>query len=208
MDIRNVYCVGRNYRLHAAELGNDVPSSPMIFLKPAHAAVSLSDRVLTVPGNRGAVHYEAELVFIAGRPYEPGISPDDLYSHMTVGLDLTLRSVQDELKAKGHPWLPAKGFRNSAPLGRWLPFPGTAELADKDFGLRVNGREAQRGNVRDMVFGLRELTDFVANTYGLGTGDILFTGTPAGVGALAEGDTLELWWNDEILGGAKLSLEI
>jgi fumarylpyruvate hydrolase len=207
MDIRNVFCVGRNYRLHAAELGNEVPSSPMIFLKPSHAAISLSGGILAIPGSQGAVHYEAELVLAAARPFERGISPDDLFSHMTVGLDLTLRDVQDQIKAKGHPWTPAKGFRNSAPLGRWLPFPGTTELAKRDFTLRLNGQEVQRGNVQDMVFGIAELSEFVGVRYGFGAGDILFTGTPAGVGSLAAGDELELAWGEQPLGSAKVSLE-
>ncbi|WP_123039721.1 fumarylacetoacetate hydrolase family protein [Cohnella candidum] len=207
MEIRNVFCVGRNYRLHAAELGNDVPTSPMLFMKPSHAAVTVTDGVLLVPGNRGAVHYETELVVRVGRPYEPGIAPDELFSHLTVGLDLTLREVQDGLKAKGHPWLAAKGFRNSAPLGTWIGFPGETVLADTDFGLNFNAKEVQRGNVKDMVFGLRELAEFTGQAYGLGPGDVLFTGTPAGVGSLSEGDELEWWFGDRTLGSAKVAME-
>jgi fumarylpyruvate hydrolase len=207
MDIQNVFCVGRNYRLHAAELGNDVPATPMLFMKPSHAAVPVADGILRIPGSQGPVHYETELVVRVGRPYRPGITTDELFSHLTVGLDLTLRSVQDGLKAKGLPWLAAKGFRNSAPLGRWLDYPGEASLAGEDFGLRMNGSEVQRGNVKDMVFGLGELADFVGQAYGLGQGDILFTGTPAGVGSLADGDELEWWLGDKTLGHAKVNLE-
>jgi fumarylpyruvate hydrolase len=207
MDIRNVYCVGRNYRLHAAELGNAVPSSPMLFLKPSHAAISLTDGLLRIPGSQGTVHFETELVFYAGRSYRRGITPDELFSHVTVGLDLTLRTVQEELKAKGYPWLAAKGFRCSAPLGEWTAFTGSAALGDADFGMRLNGREVQRGNVRDMVFGLAELTDFIANAYGLAEGDVIFTGTPAGVGSFKDGDELELWQGDQTLGRAKVSVE-
>lgn len=207
MDIRNVYCVGRNYRLHAAELGNAVPTSPMLFLKPTHAAVELTDGILRVPGNRGEVHYETELVVRAGRAYEPGIRPDELFSHMTVGLDLTLRTVQDELKAKGFPWLAAKGFRGSAPLGRWVGYPGLDKLAAEEFHLCLNGKEVQRGNIKDMVFGLGELADFVGQAYGLGPGDILFTGTPAGVGPLSGGDELEWGMGGITLGKATVVLE-
>jgi len=207
MEIRNVYCVGRNYRLHAAELGNDVPESPMLFMKPSHATVAVRDGTLRLPADRGVIHFETELVFRAGREYVPGIHPDDLFSHVTVGLDLTLRSVQDVLKAQGHPWLAAKGFRHAAPLGRWLDNPGEAALSGIDFGLRRNGREVQRGNIRDMVFGLRQLADFVGQAYGLGPGDLLFTGTPAGVGALSDGDQLAWWLGDETLGSATVRLE-
>jgi fumarylpyruvate hydrolase len=206
-DIRNIYCIGRNYRLHAAELGNEVPTSPMLFTKPTHAAKSIGDGVLILPGSQGSVHYEAELVFAIGRTYEAGLNCDELIAFFTVGLDLTLREVQDKLKAKGHPWLAAKGFRNSAPLGRWLRYPGNAGMSANDFGLRINGKEVQRGNVRDMVFGLQEIVDFVGQTYGLAEGDLLYTGTPEGVGSLNDGDTLDVWWNEESLGKGQVKLE-
>jgi fumarylpyruvate hydrolase len=206
-DIRNIYCIGRNYRLHAAELGNEVPTSPMLFTKPTHAAISMKDGVLVVPVSQGSVHYETELVFAIGRTYEAGLNCDELISSFTVGLDLTLRDVQDKLKAKGHPWLAAKGFRNSAPLGRWLRYPGIDGMSAHDFGLRINGKEVQRGNVRDMVFGLQKIVDFVGQTYGLAEGDLLYTGTPAGVGSLNEGDTLDVWWNEESLGKGQVKLE-
>jgi fumarylpyruvate hydrolase len=206
-DIRNIYCIGRNYRLHAAELGNEVPSSPMLFTKPTHAAISMRDDILVLPGSQGSVHYEAELVVAIGRTYEAGLICDELIASFTVGLDLTLRDVQDKLKAKGHPWLAAKGFRNSAPLGRWLRYPGNAGMGAHDFGLRINGKEVQRGNVKDMVFGLQEIVDFVGQTYGLAEGDLLYTGTPAGVGSLNEGDTLDVWWNEESLGKGQVKLE-
>ncbi|MFB9280173.1 fumarylacetoacetate hydrolase family protein [Cohnella cellulosilytica] len=198
--LRNIYCVGRNYRLHAAELGNEVPTSPMLFTKPTHAAAEMTGGELRFPGTQGSLHYEAELVFAIGRPYEAGIRFDDLASAFTVGLDLTLREVQDKLKAKGHPWLAAKGFRNSAVLGRWLAYPGEEALKSGDFGLRINDQEVQRGSVRDMVFDLQTLADFVALHYGLGPGDLLFTGTPAGVGALSDGDLLDARWNGESVG--------
>jgi len=204
--IRNIYCVGRNYRLHASELGNAVPDSPMLFLKPSHAADAIPDRILRLPGDQGAVHYEVEIVLIAGQPYRPGITADELFSHVTVGLDLTLRTVQDVLKAKGQPWLAAKGFRHSAPLGRWQPFQGGEALARVDFGLLVKGKEAQRGNIRDMVFGLQELTDYAGQAYGIGVGDILFTGTPAGVGPLEDGDELAWWLGGETLGEATVQM--
>ncbi|WP_239617547.1 fumarylacetoacetate hydrolase family protein [Cohnella mopanensis] len=206
-NLRNIYCVGRNYRLHAAELGNEVPASPMIFTKPTHAATDMSEGIIAIPGSQGSIHYEAELVFAVGKPYEPGISCDEIITSFTVGLDFTLRDVQDQLKAKGQPWLAAKGFRNSATLGRWLNYPGLKAMAENDFGLRLNGKEVQRGNVRDMVFNLQQIVDFVGRNYGLGTGDILFTGTPEGVGELNDGDKLDVWWNETSLGVAMTKFE-
>ena len=204
-EIRNIYCVGRNYRLHAAELGNAVPEKPMIFTKPTHAAVAWEKQV-ELPGTQGSVHYEAELVLLFSKPYKPGDPLDEAVSHFTVGLDFTLRDVQDVVKSKGYPWLPAKGFRNSAGLGEWKVYPGTEIIAEKPFALDINGKEVQRGNVRDMVFDIRQLADFVAANYGIGPGDLLFTGTPAGVGRVADGDELTLTWNEEKVGSAKVSL--
>lgn len=205
-DYRNIYCVGRNYRLHAAELGNAVPESPMIFTKPTHAAVPLDGIAIVLPSGQGAIHYEAELVWHAGRRYEPGIALHELYTHFTVGLDLTLRDVQDGLKAKGYPWLAAKGFRHAAPLGRWLPYEAEAEKSGKTFAMVLNGKEVQRGDAADMVFGLAELTAHVGDTYGIGPGDLLFTGTPAGVGRLNGGDQVELFWGADPVGAATFRL--
>ncbi|RED65595.1 fumarylacetoacetate hydrolase family protein [Cohnella lupini] len=204
---RNIYCVGRNYRLHAAELGNEVPTSPMIFTKPTHAIFEMTGNELVLPASQGSVHYEAELVFAVGRQYEAGISCDDLFSSFTVGLDLTLRDVQDKLKAKGHPWLAAKGFRNSATLGRWHPFSGELAMQASDFGLLINNEQVQRGNARDMVFDLQRIADHVGSNFGLSTGDLIYTGTPAGVGSLSDGDLLEVWWNEESLGRSRVKLE-
>lgn len=206
-DLRNIYCVGRNYRLHAAELGNEVPTSPMIFTKPTHAVVEMNGDALVLTGSQGLVHYEAELVFAVGCDYESGMSCDNLITSFTVGLDLTLRDIQDVIKAKGQPWLPAKGFRGSATVGEWQRYPGAEAMMDHDFGLRLNGTEVQRGNVRDMVFSPQQIVDFIGKNYGLGAGDLIYTGTPAGVGSLSEGDKLEVWWNDRSLGNATVKLE-
>lgn len=206
-DVRNIYCVGRNYRLHAAELGNEVPTSPMLFTKPSHAAVAMVDGILELPHSQGSVHYEAEVVFAVGRTYEAGLSYDDLITSFTVGLDLTLRDVQESLKAKGHPWLAAKGFRNSAPLGRWRSYPGAEVLNELEFGLTINDKEVQRSSIRDMVFDLQQIVDYVGQAYGLAAGDLIFTGTPAGVGSLSEGDKLEVWWNNESVGRATVKLD-
>jgi fumarylpyruvate hydrolase len=205
-DIRNIYCVGRNYRLHAAELGNEVPTSPMIFTKPTHAAFEMSGDVIVIPGSQGTVHYEAELVFAVGHTYEAGMSCDELFTSFTVGLDLTLRDVQDQIKAKGQPWLPAKGFRSSATVGEWMNYPGEAAMTEHDFSLRLNGAEVQRGNMRDMVFSPQQIVDYVGSNYGLGAGDLIYTGTPAGVGSLSEGDKLEVWWSGRSLGATSVKV--
>lgn len=206
MTIRNVYCIGRNYRLHALELGNEVPDSPMVFTKPSHAVVPMDGRTIELPGGRGEVHFELEIVLRVGTSYEPGTPADGCIDAMALGLDLTLRDVQSKLKAKGHPWLDAKGFKGSAPLGEWLPYPGWEELQRSEFVFVRNGREAQRGNSRDMLFPIPQLIEHIAGRYGLGEGDLIFTGTPAGVDALRDGDKLEAYWADKQAGSCTVKL--
>lgn len=243
--ISNVYCVGRNYGLHAAELGNAVPDSPMIFMKPSHALAAMDGGELLLPAVHGSVHYETELVVRMDRTYAPGISPYSLISHVAVGLDLTLRDVQTELKQKQHPWLKAKGFARSAPMGAWVPIRGNgvpgvkaeeevkakaevevevevevgagteaeAEAVDSEvaltrtpFTLCINGEQRQRGILAESIFDLPTLIEHIGSHYGLGEGDIIFTGTPAGVGELHDGDKLELFWGKQLNGSCVVHL--
>lgn len=205
--IRNIYCVGRNYSLHAEELGNDVPTSPMFFSKPTHALVVANGQAIAVPGDRGEVHYEAEFVIRIGKTYEAGMRAEDVIDAIGLGIDFTLRDVQSELKKKGHPWLLAKGFRNSAVITRLLPFPGMEVCQNTEFALQINGERVQHGKIREMIFDLQTILDFAAIHYGVGEGDLIYTGTPAGVGASSHGDHMQLTWGNEILGEFTLHLE-
>lgn len=205
--IKNIYCVGRNYAQHAKELNNAVPTSPFLFSKPTHSLVQCDEQTITLPGNRGAVHYEVELVIHIGKAYEKGIKADEIIDQMALGIDFTLRDVQNELKEKGYPWLLAKGFPNSALVTKLIPFPGVEECQKIEFSLDRNGVEAQRGNIKDMLFPLQTIIDFTAEHFGLGEGDILFTGTPAGVGRIEDGDQLSLRWGQDLLGECKIVLK-
>ncbi len=204
MKINNIYCVGRNYLLHALELGNPVPKSPLIFTKPSHAAVLMNGQQLVLPQEKGEVHYELEVVIKVSAAYVPGMQADDCIDAITLGLDLTLRDVQSELKAKGLPWLAAKGFKQSATLGEWLPYPGEEILKDKPFALFRNGSEVQRGLTREMLFSLSELVEHIGTLYGLAEGDLIYTGTPAGAGALQAGDKLEMYMEESCLGSCTI----
>jgi fumarylpyruvate hydrolase len=206
-NIRNIYCVGRNYQAHAAELGNDVPDQPMIFIKPTHALISMDTDTIKLPGDQGGIHYEGELVLHAGKPYKPGITVDEIIDQFALGIDFTLRDVQSGIKKKGQPWLPAKGFLRSAPITEFVPFPGAAVLEQTDFQLLKNGKAVQRGNIKNMIFNLQTLIDFIAVHYGLGEGDIIYTGTPEGVGPAEHGDRLELLWGDQSFGAFIVSTE-
>lgn len=198
--VNNVYCVGRNYKLHAEELGNQVPAEPLIFLKPSHAAVALDKAIIHLPKDAGLIHYEGELVLRIARDYVPGMSVQELVDVMALGLDFTLRDVHNDLQKKGLPWTAAKGFKNAAPLTPYIALPEQEELEATDFTVRKNGIEVQRGNVQNMIFSLQKIVEFIASRYGLGKGDIIFTGTPAGVGPVVSGDSFELFWGDTLLG--------
>jgi fumarylpyruvate hydrolase len=195
--IQNIFCVGRNYRLHAAELGNDVPTSPMLFGKPTHSLVETAGQEIEFPGNRGEIHYEVELVIHMARAYEPGLKLEQLVDSVALGVDLTLRDVQSTLKKSGHPWLLAKGFKNAAILTPFHPFPGEQELAQTDFCMLKNGEQVQRGNIRDMIFDLMTIIQFTAENFGLDAGDVIYTGTPAGVGPVLDGDQFTLLMGED-----------
>ena len=204
--IGNIYCIGRNYRLHALELGNEVPDEPMVFTKPTHSAAAMDGGVIQLPGGAGEVHFELEVVLRMGEACGSGIPLLQSIDALTLGLDLTLRDVQSKLKTKGHPWLPAKGFKGSAPLGQWIPFPGLETLQTRHFTLLRNDEVAQRGCPSDMLFGVQELLTYIDGHFGLGPGDLIFTGTPAGVAALKDGDRLEAFWGQDRLGHCSVRL--
>lgn len=203
-EIRNVYCVGRNYKQHAEELGNDIPTEPMIFLKPSHAVVPLDGATLKLPQGKGDIHFEAELVVAVGRNYELGMSVDTCLNAFAFGIDFTLRDVQSALKEKGHPWTAAKGFKSAAPVTPFLPLKNLGILEQQDFSLLKNGQEVQRGHIRDMIFSIKDIVEYIATHYGLGEGDIIFTGTPAGVGPVTSGDRFELFWGSDRQGSCTI----
>ena len=205
-EIRNIYCVGRNYIAHAKELNNEVPASPFLFLKPTHAYVEANGDEIYLPGNRGSVHFETELVIRIGRQYEAGMKADEVIDSMGIGIDFTLREVQSELKKKGLPWLLAKGFPNSAVVSKFVAFPGIEAIKKSDFMLVKNGGKVQQGNSQNMIFDLQTIVDFTAQNFGLGEGDIIFTGTPEGVGQVTDGDHLSLVWDHKVLGECLIKL--
>ncbi|MFZ5945588.1 MAG: fumarylacetoacetate hydrolase family protein [Bacillota bacterium] len=204
--IKNIYCVGRNYVLHAQELKNAVPTSPFFFMKPSHALVEAKGQEIVLPGNQGTIHYETELVIRINRSYEKGIKVDEIVDSMALGLDLTLRDVQEDLKKKGYPWLLAKGFPNSAVISEFIDFPGVEQCKKTDFFLLKNGIQVQAGNIKNMIFDLQTLLDFNAQHLGIGEGDIIFTGTPEGVGPVNDGDSYTLMFGENVLGKCSLKL--
>lgn len=204
--INNIYCVGRNYAAHAKELENEVPTTPMLFSKPTHALIEAAGQEILLPSNRGSIHFEAEIVIQMGIPYEKGIKVEDIVQSIAIGIDFTLRDVQSELKKKGHPWLLAKGFPNSALVSKFIPFPGIEEMKKTDFSLLKNGEKLQQGNIKNMIFDLQTIIDFTALNFGLGEGDLIYTGTPEGVGPVMDRDHFTLLWGNSVLGECFIKL--
>lgn len=206
MELKNIYCVGRNYSEHAKELGDQVPEEPMLFCKPTHAFIQGEREKVTFSGNAGAIHYEAELVVSIKKTWEKGIPLNELIDKAAVGIDFTMREKQEEMKQKRYPWLISKGFPHSAALGPFFPFE-EEKWEDIVFTLHQNDRKKQEGTPKQMIFPLRELVDFTGEHLGLGPGDLLFTGTPEGVGAVNDGDELQLACNGQKAGVFQVFLQ-
>lgn len=206
--IGNVFCVGRNYQAHIDELKNQRPEEPVWFMKPTHSvAYCNQDQRIILPGEQGDVHYEVELVIQMKADYVPNKPLEMLLGSVSLGLDLTLREVQSTLKAKGLPWLRAKGFKNSAVLTEGVPYSSLGEFDELNFQLTINGQVVQNGDTGLMIFKLEELLASCWEQFDLKAGDIIFTGTPAGVGALADGDKVEMFLNGGCLGECVVSLK-
>lgn len=201
-----VVCVGRNYAEHARELNNPVPTEPLLFIKPGSCAVPLEGG-FGIPADRGVVHYEAEIAVLIGKPLSrcPGEEEIlDAISGFAPALDLTLRDVQARLKEKGHPWEVAKSFDGACVLAPFVPGDAVDGLDDIGIRLTLNGEVRQDGNSRDMVTPILALIQYIAGHFSLLPGDVVLTGTPAGVGPLASGDRLVL----ELVGLSRFQSEV
>jgi 2-keto-4-pentenoate hydratase/2-oxohepta-3-ene-1,7-dioic acid hydratase in catechol pathway len=187
-----IFCIGRNYTEHIRELGDTDAAQCVVFMKPHSSRVPVGQAV-PIPTDRGAVHHELELVLEIGRGGR-NIPAAQALSHIgavTLGIDLTLRELQQRLKQAGSPWELCKAFDHSAPLGTMRPFHPGLDLGNIDLELRVNGQLRQRGNTRDMLFPAPRLIEILSRSWALLPGDLIFTGTPPGVGPLAPGDGVE-----------------
>jgi acylpyruvate hydrolase len=180
MIIRNVWAVGRNYADHAKELGNAVPTEPLIFLKAGSSVVQKD--VVTLPAWSQEVHHEVELAL----QFDGNLQ----IHRAAVALDLTERHFQNILKAKGSPWTLAKSFTQSCPLSPFFDVNSLEELKSLELSLTVNGELRQKGNTSQMIFSLEQQIDYVRDHFPVCPGDLLLTGTPSGVGVLRRGDVL------------------
>ncbi len=186
-----IICIGRNYQQHALELNNPVPSSPMIFMKPS-TALLVNNKPLYYPEFTKDLHYEVEIVLKIcknGRHVDPEFA-DSYYEQVGLGIDFTARDLQNELKAKGHPWELAKAFDNSAAISDFVDKKDISTKDSINFSLQKNGEMVQEGNTKDLIFSFNTLICYISKYFKLHVGDLIYTGTPAGVGPVKIGDTL------------------
>lgn len=195
-----IICVGRNYAAHAAELKNEVPKEPVIFLKPDTALIP-KRQPFFYPDFSSDIHYEAELVVRINR-LGKNIAEKfahKYYSEVTLGIDFTARDIQQQLKEKGLPWERAKAFDGSAPVGQFIKINSLRNSKNIDFKLLINKEERQIGDTNDMLFSINQLISHISTFMTLKIGDLIFTGTPQGVGPIKIGDHLEGFIEDQKL---------
>ncbi|HEY6907091.1 MAG TPA: fumarylacetoacetate hydrolase family protein [Ignavibacteriaceae bacterium] len=203
--IEKIVCVGRNYAEHAKELGNEVPEKPVIFLKPVSAVIFSGDKIVH-PSFSNDMHHETELVLLIGEKIKNAgqREAENAIIGYGVGLDMTLRDIQSDLKKKGHPWTIAKGFDTSAVLSDFISKTDHKLTLDEEIILRVNNTGRQHEKLNKMIFTPVQIVEYISSLMTLEKGDLVFTGTPAGVAKAVKGDKLHA----EITGIAELECEI
>lgn len=193
-----IFCIGRNYAEHAKELENEVPDEPVIFMKPKSALLQ-SHTPFYYPEFSNELHYEGELVLRVSKngKYINERHASKYYNAITVGIDFTARDLQSELKKKGLPWEKAKAWDNSAVIGTWKDITPEMLRSPINFSLNMNGTNVQQGVTTDMIFTFDQIVTHISNYFSLNIGDLIYTGTPAGVGECVVGDVLEGFYEQE-----------
>ncbi len=190
--VGKIICLGKNYAEHAKEFGGDVPKSPIIFLKPSTAIIENGVDIVLPPLSKN-VHHEVELTVLIGRSGK-NISKSEAMNHVAgygIGLDMTMRDKQSEAKKEGNPWSIAKGFDTSAPLSPFVPKASVGDPYNLDIKLSVNGKQRQYSNTGKMIFKIDEIIAFLSLAFTLEEGDVIFTGTPEGVGQVIASDIID-----------------
>lgn len=196
-NLGKIVCIGRNYAEHAKELNNPIPAKPLLFIKPSTAAVDIT-RPLVLPQGQGECHHEAEIALLIGDTLTK-VTPEEAMTKVVgvgLALDLTLRDLQSQLKEKGHPWEVSKAFDGSAPLSGFVPCQPDCD-EHLQICLEVNGQLRQQGSCDQMITPVAELVSFISQIFTLEAGDVVLTGTPAGVAALNPGDRFRMSLTNE-----------
>jgi fumarylpyruvate hydrolase len=194
--VHRIYCIGRNYVEHAKEMGHSGREPPFFFMKPADTVVPVAEGetgIIDYPGLTSNLHHEIELVValgVGGRDVKAADAPAHIWGY-AVGLDMTRRDLQNEMKKQGRPWEIGKGFEQSAPIGPIVPKSRCGELRRGAITLQVNGAPRQAGDLADLIWSVNETIEQLSTAWTLQPGDLIFTGTPAGVGAVVRGDVME-----------------
>jgi 5-carboxymethyl-2-hydroxymuconate isomerase len=191
LEVRKIFCIGRNYADHAREMKADIPEAPVFFLKPSTAIIGEGD-LIRIPSISKELHHEVEMTVLLGRGGKNILRGNalNLVAGYGIGLDMTLRDVQSEAKKKGLPWTLAKGFDTSAPLSEFVPAQQVSNPHDLDLQLAVNGVTRQQSNTKNFIFKIDELISYISQFFTFEPGDIIFTGTPEGVGPVLPGDVM------------------
>jgi 2-keto-4-pentenoate hydratase/2-oxohepta-3-ene-1,7-dioic acid hydratase in catechol pathway len=195
-----IICIGRNYKDHAKELNNPVPSEPLFFLKP-DTALLLGNEPFYIPDFSKEVHYECELIYKINKVGK-NISEkfaSKYYTEVGLGIDFTARDLQDKCKEKGLPWELAKGFDHSAVVSKFIPLSSLENSDNITFKLDLNGKQVQLGFSKDVIFSIDQIIAYVSQFITLKTGDLIFTGTPAGVGKVTINDQLQGYLEDTLM---------
>jgi len=195
-----IICIGRNYVLHAKELNNPIPEKPVWFMKPQSAIIT-KNKPFFYPEFSQDIHFETELVYHVckvGKYIEERFA-HTYYDAIGVGFDFTARDLQSEFKAKGLPWEPAKAFDGSAPISKFIPINEIDDVNNIQFSMKKNGTLMQQGNSKDMLFPIDKIISYVSQFLTIKMGDLIYTGTPAGVGPIEVGDKLEAFIGDKLM---------
>ena len=193
IEASRIFCVGKNYRAHIRELKDDNPEQPVIFMKPVSCLVLPGEKI-SIPVHGSQLHHEAELVVMIGQggKHIPEPQAKSHIAGLSLGLDLTLRDVQSSLKKKGLPWEIAKAFDQSAPIGNFVSLKDSIDLDKISFSLEVNGTHRQKGNSGQMIYPIPYIIKYLSEIWQLQPGDLIYTGTPSGVGPLVSGDKVRI----------------
>lgn len=195
-----IICIGRNYVEHAKELGNEVPEEPVIFMKPKNALIQ-ANAPFYYPEFTNELHYECEIVLRISKNgrYVQERNAANFYNAISLGIDFTARDIQTECKKKGLPWEKAKAFDNSAAVGKFIEIGKDFNAKNINFHFSKNGAIVQKGNSSQMIFSFDKLIANISKYFSLNIGDLVFTGTPAGVGECVVGDELEAFLEENSL---------
>lgn len=198
--INNIFCIGRNYVNHAKELNNPVPEEPVVFMKPT-SSIIFDGGLIMLPPQSEEVHHEVELVIAIGREgkHIPKKRALEYIMGYGIGIDVTARDLQQKAKEKGHPWTIAKGFDTFTPISRFITPGQVGDPHDLNLKLEVNGEVRQDGSTADMIFPIESLVAYLSTIFTLSPGDLIFTGTPAGVSRVNAGDEIKASLNDDLI---------